>query len=122
VRVVVGVAAFVAVAAIWTLALGALLRRTWAAILVAVLTIVVPYLLAVVPLLPDELARWLLRLTPAAGFAVWQTVRQYPQVVGHYAPSAGYFPLAWWAGFAVLCGYTAVAVGLAVTRSRRTTA
>jgi hypothetical protein len=122
VRVVVGVAALVAVSAIWALGLGALLRRTWAASLVAILTIVVPYLLAVVPVLPDEMARWLLRLTPAAGFAVQQAIRHYPQVTGHYAPSAGYFPLAWGAGFAVLCGYAAAAFGLAATRSRRTTA
>ena len=30
-----------------------------------------------------------------------------------YTPRNGYFPLAPWAGFAVLCGYTALAVGLA---------
>jgi hypothetical protein len=121
-RVVVGVGALSAVAAVWALALGALLRRAWAAILVAISTVVLPYLLAALPLLPDDVAEWLLRLTPAAGFAIRQTVREYPQVVAHYAPSAGYFPLAWWAGFAVLCGYTAVAFGLAVSRSRRRTA
>ena len=33
---------------------------------------------------------------------------EYPQVIAHYAPSTGYFPLAWWAGLAVLCGYTLV--------------
>src|SRR6266540_7347695 len=82
-------------------------------------TVVLPYLLAAFPLLPDEVSKWLLRLTPAAGFAVEQTIRQYPQVVAHYAPSEGYFPLAWWAGFAVLCGYTAIACGLALSRIRR---
>jgi len=118
-RVVVGVAALLAVAAVFGLALGALLRRTWVAILVAISTVVLPYLLAAFPLLPDEVSKWLLRLTPAAGFAVEQTIRQYPQVVAHYAPSEGYFPLAWWAGFAVLCGYTAIACGLALSRIRR---
>jgi hypothetical protein len=121
-RVVVGVAALLAVAAVSALALGALLRRTWAAILVAISTVVLPYLLAALPLLPDDVAKWLLRVTPAAGFAIKQTIREYPQVVAHYAPSAGYFPLAWWGGFAVLCGYTAVAFGLAVSRSRPRTA
>ena len=120
-RAVIGVAALLAVAAIFALALGALLRRTWAALLVAISTVVVPYLLAALPLLPDNAARWLLRVTPAAGFAVQQTIREYPQVVAHYAPSAGYLPLPWWAGFALLCGYAAVAVALAVSRSRQAT-
>ena len=30
-----------------------------------------------------------------------------------YTPSAGYWPLAPWAGFAVLCAWAAVALGLA---------
>jgi uncharacterized membrane protein len=54
-----------------------------------------------------------LRLTPAAAFAIQQTVTQYPQVAGTYTPGNGYFPLAPWAGFAVLCGYTACALALA---------
>lgn len=120
-RLVVGVAALLAVAAVSALALGVLLRRTWVAILVAISTFVLPYLLAALPLLPDDVAKWLLRLTPAAGFAIEQTIREYPQVVAHYAPSAGYFPLAWWAGFAVLCGYAAVVLALALFRLRRRT-
>jgi hypothetical protein len=117
-RVVVGVAAFLAVAAVFALALRALVRRTWVAILLTISTVVVPYLLAALPLLPDVVSDWLLRLTPAAGFAVKQTTEEFPQVVAHYAPSAGYFPLPGWAGFVVLCGYTAVLVGLAVRRYR----
>jgi hypothetical protein len=31
-----------------------------------------------------------------------------------YTPANGYFPLAPWGGFAVLCAYTALALGLAV--------
>jgi len=34
-------------------------------------------------------------------------------------PSAGCFPLAPWAGFAVLCCYAALALGLAVVLLRR---
>ncbi|WP_425963385.1 hypothetical protein [Streptosporangium sp. DT93] len=115
-RVVVGVAALLAIAAVLALALGALLRRTWAAVLVTLSAVVLPHLLAV---LPDGTARWLLRLTPAAGFAVTQTIQEYPQVVAHYAPSAGYYPLAWWAGAAVLCGYATVVLALAGSRLRR---
>ncbi|MBP2330436.1 hypothetical protein JOF56_010821 [Kibdelosporangium banguiense] len=116
VRVVVGVAALLAVAAVFALAIGVLVRRTWVGIVVAISTLVVPYLLATLPLLPDAVADWLLRLTPAAAFAVKQTIQEYPQVVAHYAPSAGYLPLPGWAGFAVLCGCTAVLFGLALRR------
>ncbi|GAB2957107.1 hypothetical protein GCM10027280_52280 [Micromonospora polyrhachis] len=118
-RLVVGVAALYAVTAVLALSLGALVRRSWAAILVATSMVVLPYVLGALPLLPDDVSRWLLRLTPAAGFAVQQTIREYPQVVAHYVPSTGYFPLAWWAGLAVLCGYALVAFGMAIARTRR---
>jgi hypothetical protein len=118
-RVVVGVAALLAVAAVFALALGTLLRRAWAAILVALSAVVLPYLLGVLPLLPDEVSTWLLRVTPAAAFAVLQTVGEYPQVTAYYVPSGGYFPLSGWAGLAVLCGYASIVLGLAVLRLRR---
>jgi len=60
-----------------------------------------------------------MRLTPAAAFAVEQTVTQYPQVDEVYAPAYGYFPLSPWAGFAVLCAWAlaALAIGyIAFTR------
>jgi hypothetical protein len=120
-RVIIGVAGLVAAAAVFALALAALLRRAWVAVLVTIAAVVVPYLLATLPLLPDEVSDWLLRLTPAAGFAVQQTIQQFPQVVAHYTPSAGYFPLPGWAGFAVLGVYTAALLGLAALRPRRRT-
>ncbi|SMC87877.1 hypothetical protein [Lentzea albidocapillata] len=118
VRVVVGVAAVLAVCAVLSYGLGVWLRRGWAAILVGLTLVAVPYAVTAVPLLPDAVAEWLLRLTPAAGFAVKQTVVEYPQVTAHYAPSAGYFPLPGWAGFAVLCAYTALVLWLASSGSR----
>ena len=54
-----------------------------------------------------------MRVTPAAAFAVEQTLVQYPQVDNVYAPACGYFPLAPWAGFAVLCAWAAVSLALA---------
>jgi ABC-type transport system involved in multi-copper enzyme maturation permease subunit len=61
-----------------------------------------------------------MRVTPAAAFAVEQTVIQYPQVDDVYAPAYGYYPLAAWAGFAVLCAWVALAMALGyVTLSRR---
>jgi hypothetical protein len=115
-RVIVGVAVMLALVAVLALALGALLRRTWVAILVAISIVILPYVLGALPLLPDDVSKALLRLTPAAGYAIQQTSSEYPQVVAHYAPSTGYFPLAWWTGLAVLCGYTAVVLALALFR------
>jgi ABC-type transport system involved in multi-copper enzyme maturation permease subunit len=80
----------------------------------------VPYFLAVaLPILPAGLADWLLRLTPAAGFAVQGTASPYPQVTNDYLPFFGYYPLSPWAGFAVLCGWAALALGLALILLRR---
>ena len=75
--------------------------------------------LATAPVLPGGIAAWLLRVTPAAGFAVLQSVPQYPQVAGQYSPFNGYYPLAPWAGFAVLCGWAVLALGLAIVVLRR---
>ncbi|MEW2167192.1 hypothetical protein AB0912_29960 [Streptomyces sp. NPDC007084] len=119
VRVVVGTAAVLALAAVLAFALATLLRRTRLAILVTVLTIALPYAVTSFPLLPDTLSRGLLRITPAAGFATQQTLVAYQQVTAHYAPSAGYFPLPWWAGIAVLCAYAAAFLGLALSRLPR---
>jgi hypothetical protein len=118
-RVIVGTAALFAAAAVFALGLGALFRRTAVAVTVAIATILLPYLLATVSGLPLGVSQWLLRLTPAAGFAIQQSVQEYPQVLAYYAPQMGYFPLAPWAGLAVLGGYAALALGLAVLRVRQ---
>ncbi|MDG4789315.1 hypothetical protein O7626_25885 [Micromonospora sp. WMMD1102] len=115
-RVIVGVAAVLALCAVLTYGLGVWLRRGWAAILLGLSLIALPHAGTALPLLPDPVAEWLLRLTPAAGFAVKQTAEEFPQVTAHYAPSAGYFPLPWWAGLAVLCGYTLLVLWMAGRR------
>jgi ABC-type transport system involved in multi-copper enzyme maturation permease subunit len=117
-RVVAGTAALLAVAAILALAIGTMLRRSAPAVTVAVVAIVLPYLLAI-SVLPAGAARWLLRITPAAAFAIQQSTPQYPQVSNVYTPVNGYFPLAPWTGFAVLCTWAALALGLAVLLLRR---
>lgn len=117
VRVVVGIAAVLALCGVLAYGLGALLRRGWAAIVVALTLVAVPYAVTAVPLLPDSVSQWLLRLTPAAGFAVRQTAVEYPQVVAHYAPSTGFFPLPGWAGLAVLCAYTVAVLWPAIGRT-----
>jgi ABC-type transport system involved in multi-copper enzyme maturation permease subunit len=119
VRVIAGSAALVAVAAVLALAIGALLRRTAAAVAVGIVVIVLPFILGVASILPPGAADWVLRLTPAAGFALQQSLPAYPQVSSIYSAAGGYYPLAPWAGFAVLCGYAALALALAVVALRR---
>jgi ABC-type transport system involved in multi-copper enzyme maturation permease subunit len=118
-RMIVGTAALLAVAAIAALAVGTMLRRGAGAVTVVIVAIVLPYILAVASVLPASAGQWLLRVTPAAAFAVQQSLIQYPQVTGEYTPANGYYPLSPWAGLAVLCGYTAVALGLAAVLLRR---
>ena len=118
-RVVAGAAGLLAVAAVLALALGTILRRSAAAVTIVIVAIVLPYILAVGSILPVGVSDWLLRITPAAAFAVQQAVPQYPQVTALYSPGSGYFPLAPWAGFAVLCGYAVLALALAVVLLRR---
>jgi ABC-type transport system involved in multi-copper enzyme maturation permease subunit len=120
VRIAVGTAALLAVAAVLALAVGALLRRSAAAVTAVIAGIVLPYLLATLPgVLPVGAEQWLTRLTPAAGFAIQQSTPAYPQVYASYTPGTGYFPLAPWAGFAVLCAWAAAALALAVFVLRR---
>ena len=114
-RIVAGTAALLAVAAVLALAVGALLRRSAGAVTVVIAGIVLPYLLATLPgVLPTGAEEWLARVTPAAGFAIQQSIPAYPQVDGSYTLANGYFPLAPWAGFAVLCAWAAAALALAV--------
>ncbi|GAA2616446.1 hypothetical protein GCM10010399_54210 [Dactylosporangium fulvum] len=117
-RVVAGTAALLAVAAVLALGLGALLRRGVIAVTTAVVVIVMPYVLAMT-VLPADAARWLLRVSPAAAFALQQAAPEYPQVANLYTPADGYFPLAPWAGFAVLAGWAVLALTAAAVMLRR---
>ena len=118
VRVILGTGAMLAVASVLALAIGTMLRRSVAAVAAVVVVIVLPYILGVTGTLPASTSEWILRVTPAAAFAVEQSVPQYQQVVGHYGPP-DYFPLAPWSGFAVLCLYAAVGLGVAAWLLRR---
>ena len=120
VRVIVGTAAVLAVSAVIALAIGAVLRRGAGAVAVIVAVIVLPYMFTVAaPILPAGAAGWLLRITPAAAFAVQQTLIQYPQVSNTYTAAYGYYPLPPWAGLAVLFAWAALALGLGVFLLRR---
>ena len=119
-RVELGTAALLAVASVLALAVGALLRRSAAAVTAVIAGIVLPYLLAVMSgVLPLGAEEWLVRVTPAAAFAIQQAAPAYPQVDTTYAPADGYFPLPPWAGFGVLCAWAALALALAAYVLRR---
>ncbi|HEY0003099.1 MAG TPA: hypothetical protein VGB74_21800, partial [Actinoplanes sp.] len=106
-------------AAILALAVGAILRSSAGAVTTVIMAIVLPYLLIANPFMPAGAADWLARLTPAAAFAVQQTLVRYPQVANPYTPYNDYYPLAPWAGLAVLAGYAVVSLTVAAVLLHR---
>jgi ABC-type transport system involved in multi-copper enzyme maturation permease subunit len=119
VRVIVGTAAVLGLAAIFAVALGAILRRSAAAITLAIVIVVMPFLLTALNVLPATVGDWLLRLTPAAGLAIEQSIPRYFQVATVTNPVQGYWPLSPYAGFGVLCLWVAGALALALVMLRR---
>jgi ABC-2 type transport system permease protein len=103
-RTVIGASLYLAVTAVIGLALGALLRRTAAGVSAfAGVFFVAPVIVAQ---LPHSVARIAPYLPSSAGGALWGQ------------PLAAH-PLGPWAGFALLCGYAVVLIGLAAWRLRR---
>jgi ABC-type transport system involved in multi-copper enzyme maturation permease subunit len=117
-RVILGTGAMLAVASALALGIGTVLRRSVVAVAAVIVAIVLPYIIGVTGILSATASEWVLRVTPAAGFAIEQSVPQYQQVLGHYGPP-DYFALGPWSGLAVLCAYAAVALGLATWLLRR---
>ena len=118
-RVIVGIGLLFAVAAVLAVAVGSLLRRSAGTVTAMIVGIVLPYLLAVASVLPTGPAEFLTTVTPAAAFAIQQSVQEYPQVSASYTPVEGYFPLSPIGGLAVLGVYAVVAMAFAVVASRR---
>jgi ABC-type transport system involved in multi-copper enzyme maturation permease subunit len=118
-RIIAGTAALIAVAAVFTLAVATMVRRSGTVILIVIVTIVIPFVLSAPPGIPIALTQWLLRVTPAAAFALQQPMPQYYQVQASYTPPSGFYPLAPWTGFAVLCLWTALALAGAAYLLRR---
>jgi ABC-type transport system involved in multi-copper enzyme maturation permease subunit len=122
-RTVAGTAALLAVAAVLALAIGTIMRRSAPAIATVIAVILVPYLLAHNLLSsgngPGGPGGWELQITPAAALSVQQAVPQFHQLMATYSPSAGYYPLAPWAGLAVECAWAAAALTLAFFLLRR---
>jgi ABC-type transport system involved in multi-copper enzyme maturation permease subunit len=119
-RVEAGTAALLATASILALAVGTIFRRSTGAVATVIAAIVLPYILAAqVPFIPASVSDWLTRVTPAAAFAVQQTLVPYHQVTSIYTPYDGYYPLGPLAGFAVLAGYAVVALAVAAVLLRK---
>jgi ABC-type transport system involved in multi-copper enzyme maturation permease subunit len=112
-RVVAGLGAVLAVSAMLAVALGALVRRSAVAITASIAVIALPFLLSVIGVFPPGISAWLLRVTPAAGFAVEQSIPHYHQVTEIGRAVDGVYPLPPWAGFAVLCAWAAAGLALA---------
>lgn len=113
-RILLGTGLLMAAATVLALAVGALFRRSATAATLVIAMMILPYVLALSSVLPTATSQWLLRVTPAAGFAVQQSVQHYDQVLTTYTPSSGYYPLAPWSGFGVLGVYAVIVFGMAL--------
>ena len=108
VRVIVGTAALLAVAAVFALGVGAMLRNSAGAVTAVIAAIILPYMLATtINVLPLSVAQWLLRVTPAAGSRrtsrpFLRNTRRCPTPTRR---QDRVLPLRRWPGFAVLCVY-----------------
>jgi ABC-type transport system involved in multi-copper enzyme maturation permease subunit/regulation of enolase protein 1 (concanavalin A-like superfamily) len=104
-RAVVGTALFLAVLAVFSLGVATILRGTAGAIvLIFALLIVVPIVASVTSVAATT---WVNRATPIAGLAIQQTTTLTETAIGP------------WAGFSVLCGYAAAALGCAAWLLRK---
>jgi ABC-type transport system involved in multi-copper enzyme maturation permease subunit len=119
IRVVVGLSGVLAIGAILALSIATIARRGAEVLAGLMVVFILPPFMSGSAILPDGLAEWVLRVTPAAGFAIEQTLPRYFQVSSVYTPVYGYYPLSPWAGLLVLCGYAAAALGLAAYLFRR---
>jgi len=106
-RAVLGSALLFAVAAVLGLAIGTLVRRPAPALILVLAAFLVPQVVGSAALSVDA-QKWLDRLTPVAGLAIQQTRIRFDTAISP------------WGGFAVVCGYAAVAlIAAAITVRRR---
>ncbi|MGH8880497.1 MAG: hypothetical protein ACRD0P_24610, partial [Stackebrandtia sp.] len=122
IRVAVGTGLLLALIAVLALAIGTVFRRGLTAVIAATMAVILPLVLSVSSVLPLPVSQWLFRITPAAGFAIQQSIPQYSHVFGYYSPSSGYYPLPPWIGLAVTAVFAAGALWLAIHRMRRSDA
>lgn len=118
-RVALGTAALLATASVLALSVGAIFRHSAGAVTTVIVAIVLPYILIAIPFLPASVSKGVVTVTPGAAFAVQQTLVPYHQVASNYTPYYGYYPLAPWAGFAVLAGYAVASLAVAAVLLNR---
>jgi len=107
-RIVAGTAVVLTLAAVFTLAVAVMLRRSVGAITVGIALFVGPWLVAAAA--SQSVGAFLLRVTPFAATAVQQGVQHYPQSSAVCLASHGCYPLAPWDGVAVLAAWTVAAL------------
>jgi ABC-type transport system involved in multi-copper enzyme maturation permease subunit len=117
IRVILGTGLLFAFAAIGILGLATVLRRTAGAVAAGIVLFVLPFILGANASSPAP--DWLMRIFPTAAFAVQGTLPRFAQVTNAYTMNNGYYPLGPWVGLAVLCAWTAVALGAAMWSIRR---
>src|SRR5262245_20217251 len=104
-RAVLGAALLLALLALFGLGVGAIARRTAGAISVVLGLVLLAPILA--DSLPENVSRWMTRLTPSAGFAVMETRPRPDAVIGP------------WAGLAVTAAYAVAALAAAIWLTAR---
>ncbi|MGV9348499.1 ABC transporter permease subunit [Streptomyces spiralis] len=117
VRIIAGTAALSAITAIAVLAVGAITRKSAAAVAGGIVVFVLPSLIG--SLGSGGAVTWLYRLSPAAGLSVLQALPRSALVDYPYTFAGGYYPLAPWAGLGVLAAWAALALAVAVVVLRR---
>ncbi len=103
-RAVVGTAMFLALIALFSLGVAAILRSSALAIVLVVVLVVVAPIVALTTSVGAN--TWVNRVTPNAGLAIQQTIRLPDGMIGP------------WAGLGVLAGWAAVTLGVAYWRLR----
>ena len=118
-RVIIGTGAILALTAVAVVATGVLLRKTAGTVVASIAVFVLPAVL-VVPYVSGSstgssppMPLWLLRLSPAAGFSILESLARSSQVSYRYTLSNGYVPLAPGTGLAVLAAWALVLLVLA---------
>jgi ABC-type transport system involved in multi-copper enzyme maturation permease subunit len=104
-RAVVGSALLLGLMAVFSLALGAIFRRSAGAITLVIMLMVVPQI--VLTAVPLTVALWVGRVTPIAGLAIQQTRVRWDTAI---AP---------WSGLAVFAGYAVATLAVAIWQIRR---
>jgi ABC-type transport system involved in multi-copper enzyme maturation permease subunit len=112
-RAIAGVGVYLALIAVLSLGIGAVLRRSAAAIAILVMLLILPFLFQ--GGLPLTAAQWLIRSTPIAGMAMLRTTEPDPLAALTDATSMA-TPIG---GLGVMVAYAGAALGLAYWRLRR---